>query len=187
MKTAQIMLSNRHVHLNRETLDILFGKGYELTVKKPLGYPIFAANETITLQGPRGRIEGVRILGPLRPYNQAEILRCDNYVLGIHAPVKISGSSGLAPLTFIGPAGNLDLESAAVVAKRHIHITETKAAEYGLENKQIVKVRITGDRALVFDEVMIVFTDIDEPTLHLDTEEGNAANVKNLDIAEIVA
>ncbi len=186
MKTAYIMISNRHVHLTREAVDVLFGKDYELTVKKPLGYPIFAANETVTLKGPKGTISNVRVLGPLRPYNQAEILTADNFVLGIDAPVKMSGSPDLAPLVFIGPAGELKLDSAAVVAKRHIHMTPEKAEEYGLENKQVVKVKIEGERALIFDETVITFTDIDEPTMHLDVEEGNAAHVKNMDLVEIL-
>lgn len=186
MKKAYIMVSNRHVHLTREAVDVLFGKDYELTVKKPLGYPIFAANETVTLEGPKGSISNVRVLGPLRPYNQAEILRADNFVLGIHAPVKLSGSPDLAPLTIIGPAGRLKLDSAAVIAKRHIHMTKEKAAEYGLKDKQLVCVKIPGDRALIFDETVITFTDIDEPTMHVDVEEGNAACVKNMDIVEIL-
>jgi len=186
MKTAYIMISNRHVHLNREAADVLFGKGYELTVKKPLGYPIFAANETVTLKGPKGLIPNVRVLGPLRPYSQAEILTADNFILGIDAPVKLSGSPDLAPLTIIGPAGELSLDSVAVVAKRHIHMTAEKASEYGLKDKQAVKVKIGGDRGLVFDETVVTFTEIPEPTMHVDVEEGNAAGVKNMDMVEIL-
>ena len=104
---VHVMISNRHMHLNREALDILFGEGYTLTVKRPMAPPIFAANETVTLQGPKGKIEGVRILGPLRSYNQVEILRADNFVLGSRAEVKISGSPDLAPLTVIGPKGKI--------------------------------------------------------------------------------
>lgn len=186
MKTACVLISNRHVHLNREALDILFGKDYELTVKKPLGHPIFAANETVTLKGPKGSISNVRILGPLRPYNQAEILRADNFVLGIDAPVKISGSKDLAPLIVIGPAGELEFDSVAVVAKRHIHINPEDAAAYEVQNGQIVNVRISGDRALVFEETVISFTDIPEPTMHVDVEEANAAGINSMDIAEIL-
>ncbi|MBR0597816.1 PduL/EutD family phosphate acyltransferase [Sinanaerobacter chloroacetimidivorans] len=186
MKTAYIMISNRHIHLTREAVDVLFGKDYELTVKKPLGYPIFAANETVTLKGPKGTISNVRVLGPMRPYNQAEILTADNFVLGINAPVKLSGSPDLAPLTIIGPAGELKLESVAVIAKRHIHMSPEKAAEYGLENKQLVRVKIAGERALIFDETVVTFTDIPDPTMHIDVEEGNAAHIKNMDIVEIL-
>lgn len=186
MKIAYIMISNRHVHLTRADADVLFGKGYELTVKKPLGYPIFAANEEVTLMGPKGSISHVRVLGPLRPYTQAEILRADNFVLGINAPIKLSGSFDLAPLTIIGPAGKLELDSVAVIAKRHIHMTAEKAAEYGLKNKQAVSVKISGERALIFDQTIVTFTDIPEPTMHVDVEEGNAACIKNMDVVEIL-
>ncbi len=186
MKKAIVMISNRHVHLNREALDVLYGKDYELTVKKELGFPIFAANETVTLQGPKGFISDVRILGPLRPYTQAEILRADNYVLGVNAPVKMSGSSDLAPLTLIGPEGELHLDSVAVIAKRHIHMTAEHAAEYGLKDRQLVSVKVGGERKLTFDEVVITFTDIPEPTMHVDVEEGNAACINNMDTVEIL-
>ena len=186
-KTTHVMISNRHIHLNREAVDVLFGKGHELTVKKPLADPMFAANETVALQGPKGRIDDVRILGPLRNYNQAEILKSDNYVLGINAPVKISGSSGLAPLTVIGPKGKLEFDSVAVVALRHIHFTPEQAAEYSLAKGQMVKVRVDGERKLVFDDVMVVYTDgMEAPMMHVDVEEGNAAGIKNMDIVEIL-
>lgn len=186
MKTAYIMISNRHVHLNQKTVDKLFGKGYELTVHKPLGHPIFAANETVTLKGPKGMIENVRVLGPLRSYTQAEILRADNYVLGIDAPVKMSGSDGLAPLTLIGPKGEVHLDSVALIAKRHIHITEAMAEEYGFHNKQVVSVKVGGDRGVIFNETVISFTDIEETTMHVDVEEGNAANISNMEVVEIL-
>lgn len=186
MRTACILISNRHVHLNREALDILYGENYELTVKKLLGYPIFAANETVTLVGPKGSIENVRILGPLRNYSQAEILRADNYVLGIDAPVKMSGSDGLAPIKMVGPNGVLNLESGAVVAKRHIHISKEQAEEYQLRDKQVVSVRIGGERGVIYNETVVTFTDIDQPTMHVDVEEGNAAGIQSMDIVEII-
>ncbi|MEA5050784.1 MAG: PduL/EutD family phosphate acyltransferase [Oscillospiraceae bacterium] len=184
-RTAIIMISNRHIHLTREAVDVLFGKGYELTVKKELGYPIFAANETVTLVGPKGSIAGVRVLGPLRPYNQAEILRADCFVLGIRAPVAISGTPDIAPVRVVGPAGALDLEHGAVVAKRHLHISAENAEKYGLRAGQIVRVRIGGERGLVFDQTVVVITEM-ETTVHVDVEEGNAANVTNGDVVEIL-
>ena len=184
---VHVTISNRHMHLNREACDILFGKDYELTVKRPMAPPIFAANETVTLQGPKGSISGVRILGPLRGYNQVEILRADNFVLGIDAPVKISGSPDLAPLTVVGPKGSIDFDSVAVVALRHIHFTPEQAAEYGLEKGQMVCVKVDGERKLVFDDVMVVFTDgMEEPMMHVDVEEANAACIHPMDIVEIL-
>lgn len=188
-RTTQITISNRHVHLSRDAVNILFGEGYELTIKKPLADPIFAANETVTLQGPKGRIDHVRILGPLRSYDQAEILQSDNFVLGIDAPVKISGSTDLAPLTIIGPKGNIRFDSVAVVALRHIHFTPEQAAEYGVAKGEMVKVRVAnGRRKLIFDDVCVVFTDgMEAPMMHVDVEEGNAAGIKNMDIGEILS
>lgn len=180
------MISNRHVHLNRESLDQLFGKGYELTVQRNMGHPIFAANETVTLIGSKGSIDNVRVLGPLRPYTQAEVLRADCFKLGIEAPIRISGSKDIAPIKLAGPAGELDLEHGAMIAMRHIHIAPEKAKEYDLKDRQIVSVKIGGERALIFEKVMIVFTEIDDPTMHVDVEEGNAANVKNMDMIEIL-
>ena len=184
---VHVMISNRHMHLNREALDILFGEGYELTGKRPMAPPIFAANETVTLQGPKGRIEGVRILGPLRNYNQVEILRADNFVLGSRDEVKISGSPDLAPLTVIGPKGRIDFDSVAVVALRHIHFTPEQAAEYGLQKGQKVRVKVSGERELVFGDCQVVFTDgMEEPMMHVDVEEANAACITNMDVVEIL-
>jgi len=184
---VHVIISNRHMHMNREACDILFGKDYELTVKRPMAPPIFAANETVTLKGPKGEISGVRVLGPLRGYNQVEILRADNYVLGIDAPVKISGSSHLAPLTVIGPCGSIDFDSVAMVALRHIHFTPEQAEEYGLKKGQMVQVKVGGERQLTFGDVMVCFTDgMEEPMMHVDVEEANAACITNMDTVEIL-
>ena len=184
---VHVTISNRHMHLNREACDILFGKDYELTVKRPMAPPIFAANETVTLQGPKGSISGVRSLGRLRVHNQVEILRADNFVLGIDAPVKISGSPDLAPLKVVGPKGSIDFDSVAVVALRHIHFTPEQAAEYGLEKGQMVRVKVDGERKLTFDDVMVVFTDgMEAPMMHVDVEEANAASIHPMDIVEIL-
>lgn len=184
---VHVIISNRHMHMNREACDILFGKDYELTVKRPMAPPIFAANETVTLKGPKGEISGVRVLGPLRGYNQVEILRADNYVLGINAPVKISGSPDLAPLTVVGPKGSIDFDSLAVVALRHIHFTPEQAAEYGLKKGQMVRVKVNGERQLVFGDCMVVFTEgMEEPMMHIDVEEANAACINAMDIVEIL-
>lgn len=185
--TTHVIISNRHIHLNREACDILFGKGYELTVKRPMAPPIFAANETVTLKGPKGEISGVRVLGPLRSYTQVEILRADNFVLGIEALVRISGSKDLAPLTVIGPCGRIDFDSVAMVALRHIHFTPEQAAEYGLQKDQMVQVKVSGERQLIFGDVQVVFTDgMEEPMMHVDVEEANAACIHPMDIVEIL-
>ncbi len=185
-KTAYIMISNRHVHLNRESCDKLFGEGYELTVKRNMGFPIFAANEAVTLIGPKGKIENVRVLGPLRSYTQAEVLRADCFKLGVDAPIRLSGSKDIAPIKLLGPAGELPLEHGVMIAMRHIHISPDKAKEYNLKDRQVVNVKIGGERSLIFEKVAIVYTEIDDPTMHVDVEEGNAANVTNMDVVEIL-
>ncbi len=187
-KTIIARISNRHMHITEEALDRLFGEGYELTAKKDLDPPIFAANETVVIEGPKGRIEGVRILGPARKYNQVEILRSDNYKLGIDAPIKISGSKDLAPLKVIGPKGSIDFDSVALVPLRHIHFTEEQAEDFGVKKGQTVKVKVkSGERKLIFDDVMIVITPgMPAPALDIDFEEANASCVAADDIVEIV-
>lgn len=188
MKTykCKIMNSNRHVHLNRSCLDAIYGPGYELTVKRPVDGPIFVANEKVTLTGPKGSIHNVTVLGPLRPYTQAEILRADRWLLGIEAPVALSGATGTAPFTISGPYGSLECPQGMQVAKRHLHISERDAAAWGLTERQAVKVWVGGERALVFEQVVAVFADMDEPTIHVDLEEGNAGWISNGDMVDVI-
>ena len=190
MKKNEVLLrvSNRHMHMTQKTLETLFGEGYELHVKKSLDPPIFASEETVILEGPRGRIEGVRILGPCRPYDQVELLLSDNFKLGINAPILLSGSEDKAPLKVIGPAGEIDFDKVAIVAKRHIHFTEEQAADFGVEKGQNVRVRVgSGDRKLIFDDVAVVITaGMPEPSLDLDFEETNAAASKAGDYVEVL-
>lgn len=184
-KTALIMISNRHVHLNQQAVDVLFGKGYQLTVKKKMGDPIFAANETVTLEGPKGTLEGVRVLGPLRPYNQAEVMKADCFKLGIMAPIAMSGTPDIAPVIMVGPAGRLELAHGLVIAKRHLHISAANAEAWGLKAGQTVQAKIPGERALVFDAVEVTITEMDT-TVHVDVEEGNAADISNGQRVEIL-
>lgn len=190
MKKREVIVrvSNRHMHLTRETLDVLFGKGYELHVKKPLDPPIFAAQETVTIQGPRGKIDNVRILAPLRGYDQVELLRSDNFKLGIDAPIELSGSDNKAPLTVIGPVGQINFDNVALIAQRHIHFTEEQAEEFGVRKGQIVRVRVgKGKRKVIFDDVAIVITaGMLEPSMDLDFEEVNASALKSGDYVEIL-
>jgi len=187
-KNVIARISNRHMHMTEETLCKLFGENYELSVKKNLDPPIFAANETVTIEGPKGKIEGVRILGPVRQYNQVEILRSDKFKLGIDAPIKISGSKNLAPLKVTGPKGSIDFDSVALVPLRHIHFTEEQAKDFDVRKGQIVKVKVsTGDRKLIFDDVMIVITPgMPAPALDIDFEEANASCITADDLVEII-
>ncbi len=183
-----VRVSNRHMHLTRESLDILFGEGYELHVKKRLDPPIFAAQETVTVAGPSGEIGNVRILAPLRGYNQVELLLSDNFKLGIDAPIELSGSDNKAPLKVTGPAGSIEFDKVALIAKRHIHFTEEQARNYGVKKGDTVRVRVAGGkRKLIFDDVSVVITEgMPEPSMDLDFEEVNAACLKAGDYVEII-
>ncbi len=175
-----IAISGRHVHLDRASMDVLFGAGSELTVYRNLSQPgQFAARETVTLVGPRGRIENVRVLGPLRKAPQVEISRTDEFKLGVDAPVRASGKTqGSAPITLEGPAGTLHLKEGLICAWRHIHMTPEDAEAYGVENGDQVEVAITGgDRDLTFGDVLIRVKDSYVLEMHIDTDEANAAEL----------
>lgn len=184
-----VALSNRHVHLSRAHVEALFGVGHPLCEQKPLSQPgQFACQETVELVGPRGSIPGVRVLGPERPASQVELSVTDGYVLGIQAPVRVSGDvSGTPGGHLIGPRGAVRLEEGFIVAARHIHLEPGHAAEAGLSDKQKVAVRVVGRRGLIFDEVVVRVSDKFRTELHLDVDEGNAAAVRNGDQVEVVA
>ena len=171
--------SARHVHLTREHIEVLFGKGYELTVKKMLSQPgQFASNERVEVVGPKKSIPGVSILGPARSADQVEVSFTDARTLGLSAPVRESGDiAGSAPCKLVGPCGELELSEGVIVAKRHIHLTPEDAAEYGVEDKQIVSVAIDSGlgRKTVFDDVVVRVSKSYAAAMHIDTDESNAA------------
>ncbi len=175
-----LAISARHVHLDRSAMDVLFGSGSELSELRPLFQPgQFAAEEEVTLLGPRGRIEGVRVLGPLRRATQVEISRTDEFQLGVDAPIRRSGQlSGSAPITLIGPAGTLHLEEGLICARRHIHMTPADAEDYGVADGDEVEIRIDGGpRDLTFGDVLIRVRPSFKLEMHIDTDEANAAEL----------
>ncbi len=177
MSKILVETSARHLHVTRETLDILFGEGYELNVKKMLSQPgQFAANERVRVVGPKGEFPAMSILGPLRSANQVEISMSDARTLGVSAPVRESGDvAGSAPCTLIGPNGSVELSEGVIVAKRHIHMRPSDAEELGLENGSIVSVKIDAGRPLVFGDVVVRVSEKFMPAMHIDTDESNAA------------
>lgn len=181
-------VSNRHVHLCRKDMDILFGKDSELTVYRDLsqkGY--YAAEETVTLAGPRGALSRVRLLGPLRESTQIELLASDRFTLGIEPPVRESGIQALAPtITIVGPKGTVINNMGGMVAWRHIHMNTKEANQLGIKDGAYVKVKVRGDRGLVFSNVKIRIGEAFRTELHLDSDEANAAGIKNGDLVEIV-
>jgi len=170
-------------------MDTLFGPGSELTFVKALTQPgQFSAEEQVTLVGPKREIKKVRVLGPLRPRTQIEISRTDAFTLGLKPPVRDSGDvAQSAPITIVGPKGKIDLPEGAIIAKRHIHMTPKDAQELGLKEKDIVSVRVAeGDRSLIFDQVLVRVNENFALDFHVDTDEANAAGIKNGQLVEIL-
>lgn len=174
-------ISNRHVHLSQEDIEKLFGPGYRLQPLKPLRQPgQFAAGEYVTVVGPKGSLNKVRVLGPVRPVTQLEISQADCYALGIRAPVRESGcleNAGNALL--VGPVGHVELRSQVICAWRHIHMSAKDADSFGVTHGQKVRVSSSGERRLIFDQVVIRVSDNFALEFHIDTEEANAAGLTN--------
>lgn len=183
-----IGISNRHVHLKKEDLEVLFGEGYELKPLRPINQPgQFASFEKVTLKTSKDTIENVRILGPVRNYTQIEISRTDAFKLGLNPPVRESGDlKGSAPIIIIGPKGTLELEEGCIIADRHIHITPKEREELGLNNISEVSLKIEGIKGGVLEHVNVRCTETSYYEAHLDTDDANAHFVNNGDIAEII-
>lgn len=176
-------VSNRHVHLSQEDLASLFGAGIQLTKRKDLSQPgQYACNQTVTLVGPRGVIEDVRILGPVRSRTQVEISVADGFRLGIKPPVRDSGDlDGSAKATLVGPEGSVTLQQGVIVAARHIHMQEEDAARFGVRDKDRVCVRVPGERGLIFEEVLVRVSRSYFLEFHVDLDEANASGLQNQD------
>lgn len=186
--TVPVGVSNRHVHLSGADLEILFGPGYSLHPVKELSQiGQYGAEEVVTLAGPRGVIEKVRVLGPLRKQTQVEISRSDSYLLGIKPPIKDSGDlQGSTGLVLIGPRGCIQLQEGVICAARHIHFHTTDAKKWGIKEGDQLSVKVGGERSLVFHNVLARVSDKYKLELHIDTDEANAANVQNGDKAEVL-
>ncbi len=181
-------LSNRHVHLSRAHIEALFGKGFELTKAKDLSQKgQFACNEKVDIIGPGGALRGVRVLGPARKDTQVEVSLTDCFTLGVSAPVRLSGDIKCSPgIKLAAPAGSVEISEGVIVAARHIHMDPESAMRFGISDKQKVRVRAGGPRGLIFDETIVRVDPTFVNELHLDTDEGNAALLKNGDIVEII-
>ena len=170
--------SARHIHLTKEAVEVLYGAGAELTVKKMLSQPgqFATGNEKITLVGPKGSL-AVSVLGPTRPANQVELSFSDARALGLNGvPVRESGDVANTPgVKLVGPCGELTIDSGAIIAKRHIHMRPEEAEALGVTNGQIVKVRVNSARSLIFDDVVCRVSDKFALAMHIDTDECNAA------------
>ncbi len=187
-KEVLVEVSARHVHVTREALDILYGKGYELTVKKDLSQPgQFLCNEKVTVVGPKNELKA-SILGPCRKANQVELSLTDARTIGVTAPIRESGDiEGTSPCKIIGPCGEIEIDEGVIAAKRHIHMTVADSEKYGIEDKQIVSVKVNTDgRSLVFGDVVARVNDNFALAMHIDTDEANAACIAGTCTGEIL-
>lgn len=177
-------VSNRHLHLSKSHLNILFGGDYKLNKIKDLSQPgQYAAEETVTLRGPKGEIENIRVLGPVRQDTQVEISTTDSYKLGVKPVVRESGNiAGTPGAKLIGPCGEVKLDKGIIVAARHLHISENEAEIYGLKDGEKIAVRYPGIREIVFENVLVRVSPDYSLEIHFDTDEANAANLKNGDL-----
>ena len=170
--------SARHIHLTKEAVEVLYGAGAELTVKKMLSQPgqFATGNAKITLVGPKGSL-AVSVLGPTRPANQVELSFSDARALGLSGvPVRESGDVANTPgIKLVGPCGELEIDSGVIIAKRHIHMRPEEAEALGVTNGQVVKVRINSARSLIFDDVVCRVSEKFALAMHIDTDECNAA------------
>ncbi len=184
-----IETSARHIHLSDADLETLFGAGYQLTPKKDLSQPgQFACTEKVTVVGPKKELGGVSILGPTRKQTQVEISLTDARSIGLSVPIRESGDlEGSAGCKLIGPCGEVTLESGVIAAKRHIHLSDTEAAELGVTDKEIVKVEInSAERSIIFGDVVVRVNKNYRNAMHIDTDESNAACLNGTEKGTII-
>ena len=184
-----IGVSARHIHLTQEHVEVLFGKGYQLTKKKELMGGQFASNETVTIVGIKLRaIENVRVLGPVRKQTQVEISATDAIKLGVKAPIRESGNvAGSAPIAVVGPKGALYLKEGCIIAMRHIHMSPRDAMAAGVHDGDIVSVKADNERGTIFNHVKIRVDDSFTLEMHIDTDEANAAKIATGDAVRIIS
>ena len=183
-----VEVSARHIHLSQADLEALFGAGHQLTVKKELSQPgQFACEEKVTLKGARGEMK-VSVLGPTRKETQVELSLTDARTVGVKAMIRESGDVvGTEGITIVGPAGEITIPCGVIAAKRHIHMTKKDAEYYGVENGQIVEVKVETDgRTTVFGDTVVRVSDSYALAMHIDTDEANAAAVAGSAMGEII-
>ena len=180
--------SNKHIHLSRAGVDKLFGPGYQLTPMRPLSQPgQFACEETLTFVGSKGELKKMRVLGPERKETQVELAVTDCFKAGVKVVIRMSGDlEGTPGGKLIGPAGEVEIDHGVIVAQRHLHLSTAQAAEYKLHNGDIISLSTGGDRPVIFQNVIVRAGQGHEMEVHIDTDEANAANLKNGALLEII-
>ncbi|HIG0356641.1 phosphate propanoyltransferase [Clostridium sporogenes] len=181
-------ISNRHIHLSQKDLDSLFGENYGLTKIKDLSQPgQYACKEVVTICGPKGAIEKIRILGPVRSKTQVEVLAGDCIKLGSVSHVKLSGDlNRTSPITIVGPKGSVQLEEGLIVAQRHIHMTSEDAKNLGVHDGEIVSIKFEDLRGGIYNNVAVRANDASSLECHLDIEEANAMGINSKSKVTIV-
>ncbi len=184
----KIGVSQRHIHLSREDLDTLFGKGYELTVKKYLMGREYASEEVVTLVGKSLKsIENVRVLGPVRKNTQVEISKTDTFILKVSPPVRPSGNvAGSERIVVVGPKGSIYLNEGVIIANRHIHLTPEYAAKHGIKDNDYVDVEVEGIKPTLFYDVQVRVRDDFNVEMHIDTDDANSTGLKNGSLVRII-
>ncbi len=187
-RTIPVAMSARHVHLSQEHVEALFGAGYQLQKLSDLSQPgQYACKETVEVVGPKRSITKVRVLGPARNLTQVELSATDGVVLGISLPIRNSGDvTGTPGAHLIGPKGAVKLREGCIVAARHIHTTPQDAELLGVVDNQKVWVQFVGPRGLLFSDVLVRVSPSFQTEMHLDTDEGNAASIRNGDRVRIL-
>ena len=183
---VELEASGRHVHVTREQAQTLFGHG--LTPRRPLSQPgQYLANERVTVVGPKGTFENVAVLGPERKEAQVEISLTDGRTLGLEAPVRLSGDvSGTPGVTLIGPGGTVTLNQGVIAAQRHIHLTPEDARNFGVKDKQVVKLQTFTARPVIFQDVAVRVSPDFASYVHLDYDEANACGFAKGDLGRIL-
>lgn len=184
-----VSISARHIHLEQAHLDLLFGKGHTLTKLREISQPgQFACEEQVTIQGPKGIIEKVRVLSPLRRQTQVEISMTDARKLGVSPPVRTSGNlEGSAPITVIGPKGSINLKEGCIIADRHIHMTPADASAFGVTHKQQAAVYVEGRKGGIMNHVTIRVSEGYALDMHIDTDDANAFGITGNEQLKLIA
>ena len=185
--SVPVEVSARHCHLSKADLEKLFGIGYELKKIKQLSQPSdFACAETVDIKFGSKEIKNIRVVGPVREQTQIEISKTDAILLGVNPPVKISGDlQGSAAAVLIGPKGEVALAEGLIIAKRHIHCATDEAKKYKLKPGDVISVKISGERPVIFENIVVRVRDDYKLSLQLDTDEGNAAGINKIGEGEI--
>lgn len=185
---VEIGVSNKHVHLSKEDLQILFGENYELEIKKELKQSgEYASTQTVTLRTEKGEIPAVRILGPTRNYTQVEISKTDAFRLGLNPPVRDSGDlAGSEKVTIVGPNGIIENKESCIIATRHIHLNYEKLSELGLKETDKVSVKVYGIKGGILENVSLKVGKNYTFEMHIDTDDANAHLINQNDIGEIL-